>query len=1048
MNKDNGLILGLDIGSDSIGWGLIEIDENRCPSHIVDAGVRIFQAGMDGDIASGKAESRCANRRNKRMIRKQLARRKRRMRKLKNFLQKNNFLPSGNDIGRIIENIDKELLKKYEADPKAVLFRDVATLHHNLPYLLRKKAIDKTVERHEFGRLMYHLAHRRGFLSNRKSAKQDDTGEVKKGIAELTKKIEETTARTLGEYFSSLDPEEDRIRARWTSRQMYIDEFNLLCERQKTLISEKQKKALFKIIFYQRKLKNTKHLVGNCVLEPEEKRCPWYRNEAQQFRIYQTINNLRVMISDSEERELSSEEWRILSDALNGHTKQLDKDGNLNISKAKTLLKLPKTARLSIEKGGEKKIKGNVINAKMIKIFGEKWFRFSDQEREEVLQDLRSYTNQKALARRAMKRWGLNEEQASDLSETILPDEYCSLSLKAINKLLPKLEEGISYSTAVKQTYPEQFEPHNNVCDLILPVNKVFDRLRNPVVNRCLTETRKIVNAVIKKYGKPDTIRIELARDIKNSKREKDHIIKIQRDNENTRSEAKRKIFDELRIGNPSGDEILKVILANECNWECPYTQRVITPNSLIGQNPQFDVEHIIPYSRSLDNSFANKTLCYMEENRNVKQNKTPYEAYSGNKDKYDRIIMSVSKFKGPFAKEKNNRFLMTSEEVENRFEDFSSRQLNDTRYSTKEAMKYLGLLYGGIVDKSGERKIQALSGGITYIVRSFLGMNNILGDGVKNRDDHRHHAVDAIAIAMTDHSIVKKITDMAKRLEKEQVFSKKRFRIDEPISPYKKFYNELKAVIHKIISSHHISKKVRGALHEESIYGETPENGVVSIKKSLDSITDKDVGKIIDPAIKKIVEDKLSELGVKNPSKAFSSKENLPVLRKKDGSVSNTIKSVKIQTNLQTTELKKNGHIRHVKLGNNHHMEIVAVLDKDGNEIKWEGYPVSLFDAKQRLKNGEPLIKKDFGAGRKFKFSLCCGDIIQRINNDAKELFVIRTVPQSKQIMFVRINDSRKQNEIKESKEWFSAHPDSLRKANYNKIMINTLGEIRTAND
>ncbi|MFA7185849.1 MAG: type II CRISPR RNA-guided endonuclease Cas9, partial [Victivallales bacterium] len=605
MNSNT--VLGLDIGTNSLGWALFKQNTNGQIANFIDIGSRIFEAGMDGDISSGNAESKAKKRRDKRSIRRSIARRKRRMEKLKKALQQNNLLPDNAHFNESIEKLDEELLQKYSTETKTQM-PSKEILSHTLPFYIRARALDMRLTPHELGRALYHLAQRRGFQSNRKETSNEDEGVVKQGISELREKIKEAGARTLGEYFAYINPTRERIRGLWTSRDMYIDEFNKVCDAQADSLSLELRKYLYNSIFFQRKLKNQKNLIGSCILEPNKKRCSWYRPEAQTFRLLQSINNLRVKLPDEPERELSSEEWPLLRDALEGISGKLDKNGNLTFAKAKTLLSLPRGSKFSVEEGGEKSLKGNAINAKLYGIFGERWKIFSEAEKEAVLMDIHSYEKDSALVLRAQNAWGLSKEKAEELANVRLPEEYCNLSLKAVSKLLPDMEEGLSYSEAVKKHYPEQFKADCKTFALLPQVSEFNDDLRNPAVHRCLSETRKIVNSIIAQYGKPDLIRIEVARDLKKSNKEKKNLIKKNRENEKQREAAKRKIFNELKIENPSRDDVLKVLLAEECGWKCPYTQKCISINSLLTE-PQYDIEHIIPFSRCLDDSFANKTL-------------------------------------------------------------------------------------------------------------------------------------------------------------------------------------------------------------------------------------------------------------------------------------------------------------------------------------------------------------------------------------------------------------------------------------------------------
>src|SRR5207247_2916740 len=146
-------------------------------------------------------------------------------------------------------------------------------------------------------------------------------------------------------------------------------------------------------------------------------------------------------------------------------------------------------------------------------------------------------------------------------------------------------------------------------------------------------------------------------------------------------------------IKEPKPDDHRKFLLAEECHWQCPYTGRTISMNALFGPEPQFDIEHIIPFSRSLDNSFHNLTLCYVPENRSVKGNKTPHQAYSGDEARYEAILDRVKKFAGErrTVSEKLKRFSMDDDQLENFLEEFRNRQLNDTAYASALAGKYLG---------------------------------------------------------------------------------------------------------------------------------------------------------------------------------------------------------------------------------------------------------------------------------------------------------------------------------------------------------------------
>ncbi len=1056
MRFNDDLVLGLDLGTNSLGWALLrkEVGSNQ-PTHIVDAGVRVFEAGMDGDIASGRAESRCAERRDARSIRRNLARRRRRMLKLQHLLQKYSLLPEGDDIEVIILKLDEEARKYCRSINQETRPSD-KVIAHTYPYYLRCLALDSELPPYLLGRAIYHLAQRRGFWSNRKSLTDSEEGVVKEGISQLSKDMDEAGARTLGEYFAYVDPTKTRIRKRWTARSMYKDEFTQIMKMQSELLTDAQVKQIEKAIFFQRKLKSVKHLIGHCSLEKNKIRCPWYRIEAQQFRILQNLNNLRVTEFDGTLRDLSQEEYSKLLVILNAETDDLDKNGNIKITKARKLISLPKGATFSIEAGGEKSLKGNRTLAAVKRVFGDRWDEFSDSDQEKMIHDLHSFEKEKPLIKRAMNVWKLTPEKAVEFAAIRLEADYCNLSLKAIKRLNPLLREGMAYSEAVKEVYPDSFKSDGIVHDHLPMLNTASLDLRNPVVERCLTELRQVVNSVIRKYGKPGSVRVELARDIKRSNKEKKSLIKKNRELEKERNIARNEIETEFPAYKPNRDDILKIQLAKECNWICPYTGRGIGLKALLGTHPQFEIEHIIPRSRSLDDSYINKTLCYTEEN-SKKGNRTPYEAYHDTKQ-YDDILNRVTSFNGRLSGRKLELFEMQPDEVEKQFADFSSRHLNDTRYASKEAAAYLGLLYGGVNSAiDGKRRVNVLSGGLTYNIRSMYNMNNILGDGdLKTRDDHRHHAVDAVAIAMTSNATVQKLSKHALSLE-ESGNNYIHFSMGDgkPVENWDSFLDDLEETIDKIKVSHHISKKVRGSFHKETFYSKEHDftkNGkeikVRHVRTPVEALSIKDIDRIVDSGIQKAIIEKLTQLGMTDPKKAFKEPENHPVLKSSDGRTRIPIHKVKIRRTQNTITVGEGKRQRNVVTSNNHHMMIYAELDDQGDEIKWHGEVVTMLEARQRLISGKPVINKVNEKNKKFKMTVRRGDVFELDVKGNREQVLVRAISEAKTISFVRINDARLKRDIMNSHEWFFKQPNTLRTSNPIKYTITPLGELRRAND
>jgi CRISPR-associated endonuclease Csn1 len=1075
-NGNDKTILGIDLGANSVGWALVSVRDGSTQG-IVRAGSRVFEAGVEGDLESGREQSRNQKRRQARLQRRQIWRRARKSSKIFRILQRWGLLPQGESKlpeqrQQLLTALDLQITTSawFQNHSKAA---NVPQPEQVMPYLLRTAAMDEQLDPFHFGRALYHLAQRRGFLSNRKESgkkakdEKEETGKVKEGIAALHEQIKTTGARTLGEFFSRVDPAAQRIRTRWTARTMYAHEFEAIWDAQARYDAERyteaKKKALRLALFHQRPLSFPRNLVGECDLEKSQKRAPAHLLLSQRFRLLDKLNNLTVLPPGEKERALTPEErQRVLA--------ELETNGDAKFSALRKLLELKKGARFNLEEGGEEKIPGNRTNSALLKVFEERWEKFAPQEKDAVVEYIWSFEKAGKLKTAAMKRWGLSEAKAEELADTALENDYFSLSRRAMQKVLPSLETGMPYAEARRNLYPEQWAKSEPL-PFLPPVLFACKNLRNPAVTRSLTELRKVVNAVIRKHGKPDEIRIELARDLRNSRGERERQWKAGRDNQKLREEAVRKILDSMKGYKPSGTEILRVRLAQECGWKCPYTGNPISMNALVGGETRFDLEHIIPFSRSLDNSFSNLTLCDADHNRNVKKGRTPGEAYGSDADAYQQILERVRAFRSKFRDAKLRRFLMTSEDVSDHLRNFTSRQLNDTRYSTRLAADYLALLYGGRSDAEGKLRIRATAGQVTSMLRDEWKLNVILNDGQtsgggsvrKSRDDHRHHAVDAIVTALTDDRTIAMLSRAA-----ELAPSAGRRRFAPVQAPWNNFVDSVREEVEKMVVSHRVSKRVRGPLHEETIYssplpGSAPLSGKAGkksagtfefrVRKPLVALTANEADAIADPAVKRLVLEKLAQFPGTPPKDVFSAEKDLPFLTAKDGRRI-PIRKVRVRKAVPAIPVGKGTKLRHVKPESNHHVEIYAELDEKGRETGWTGAVVPLLDAVRRKQAGDPIFKKDHGPATEYKFSLAPGEAIECLdeNRGGRRLFHVRGCTQlsagSVQIFLAPLEDARQKNEIVEDALYLRPVPNTLKRWEARKVQVTALGDVEESHE
>jgi len=991
--------LGIDLGTNSIGWALIEFDKDQ-PCGLIDSGVRIFQEAVDVKTKIPKNQER----RGARAARKLVSRRKMRRNALRNLLKSNSLLPQ-----------DQSELEKFFSETE--------------PYALRKQGLDEELTLFEFGRIIYHLDQRRGFLSNRKAKDKKEEGKVKEGISQLKSAIGNDKYRTLGEFLVTQPTQ----RKRYTDRGMYRHEFEMLWTAQQAfhpqILTPELKDRIHKIIFFQRPLKLQRDLIGKCTFEPTRKRAAKALLPAQRFRILQDINNLKVLNPINREmRDLTVDERELLFDVL-------ENAKTLTWNSARKKLGLHEGEKFNLELGNKSKLIGNRTACDLRNIVGKTcWNDWDSEQRNQLVTDILTIDHEDGFLRRMKEHWHFNDETAEKLLNLELESGYMNLSLKAVNKILPYLEKGELYDKAclsagyIHSVPDAPIEPEEK---LGTPVE-----LRNPVVQKALWETRKVVNALIKKHGRPEVIRIEMARDIKLSQKQRQDVQKRQIKQRDENERINEILRDEFNFQQPSRDDRIKYQLWEECSHICPYTGKPISREMLF--SPEVDVEHILPYSQSLDDSYMNKTLCLAKENRQVKRNRSPYEAYHTNEEKYQEMLLRLSKMKS-MSYFKRRKF----EQKEINTDEFIERQLNDTRYICTEVKKYLKQL-GVNVDVS--------KGFATAQLRRKWRLNDILPppkDVMKGRfvekirTDHRHHAIDAIVTACTTRGLFQRLSRESKQSYAHYGIGDGRLKMDPP---WLVFNEEVQEAIDEIIISHAPLRKIHGALHEETAYGlvgEGKKKGMLSMvyRVRLDGITLAQVKKIRDETVKELALNRLEEFDG-NLKKAFGDIEN-PLLHK-DGKT--PIHTFRILTEMSEVSMHgiskgQDKQYKYFAYGSNHHVEIF-----ENTKGKRQGRFVTTFEAARRvrrLKKKSPIDMNpspEWGDGWRFITSLHINDMVEFEEGDVKRIYRVQMLSDP-QITF-RLHTAATLNEKSEV----------LRK-NHNvfrgrKINIDPIGNVIDAHD
>ena len=959
-------VLGLDLGVTSVGWALIKADVNEknqtlindegqiVGANIFGAGVRIFPATTEDKTNAPKNHKRRSSRGQRRLVMRKAKRR--------------------NELRDLL--IASGLLPQIEPAASADVFEKLGD-----PYLIRVRALDQKLEPFEVGRAIYHLSKRRGFLSNRKSGTSGEDGKVLGGIKAVREEIEKAGYRTLGELFASKGVvkyekstyEENKFekkRKHFTHRSMSENEFELIWAAQNifhsAVLTGALKSQIKNIIFYQRPLKSQRGLIGKCTFEPDKKRCDLARQEAQRVRYWQDINNLQL-------QDATTLNWRPLS------PEQKERLGNelehieiLKYEKLRKILKIGDPVRVNLETN-DKKIKGNTTayyfrNA--LKKTTRQWHSFNEEEQNRLIEEMFRIDNELALKRRLGEFWGFDDAAIEKLEGVWhrLEDGYSRLSLKAIRKVLPLMIEGQRYDEAVTKIYGDHRKVFGN--DDFQKLELPPKDLRNPIVFKALCETRKVVNAIIREYGRPDEIRIEMARDLKLTKIQKERLIKQQNENKKENERAEEFFRVRFNLENISGTDKLKYRLWRESGERCPYTGKPIPPEALLDDG-LVDIEHIIPYSRCFDDSYMNKTICDAKFNREIKKNQAPGEIYDHESQKFFELMERVKNM--PNAKLR--KFEMTKDEIEHpekydkNKRDWAGRMLSDTRYICKEVRGYLRQLYPYSPDES--KYVQVVAGGATANLRHVWHLNAILSGGdveEKNRRDHRHHAIDAIVVALCDRGLYQYISKLAGR--NRELMKRKLSGFSDP---WDGFLTDVETAMNSLTVSHAPTRRIRGQLLEETAYGATNMPGVYVVKKSLESLTPAGVKSIVDTTVKELVEVRLSQFDG-DMKKAFTE----PLFHK-DGKT--PIRNVRLTVTMSPETLvgikdESGKEYKYYPLAGNHHVKIYENLETDERKAVL----VPRFYAAQR--GWKP---NDLGSNWRLLFSLCANDYIEFLGDDGE---------------------------------------------------------------
>lgn len=491
-------ILGIDTGTNSLGWAIVKKETNEY--HLLDKGVNIFQEGVK--IEKGIESSKAAERTMHKATRVRYYRIKLRKIRLLRILSDNQLCPP-------LTSTELSAWRLKKIYPKNELFMHWQSTDDNVdknPYACRHKCLHEKLDltnltdKYTLGRAFYHMIQRRGFLSNRKDQTSDDTGKVKEGISSLTEEMNKAGYEYLGDYFYHLYNNGKKIRNHYTARkEHYLSEFKAICKKQS--LSQDLVSKIEKAIFDQRPLKSQKGQVGKCVFEKNKTKCPSSHPMYEEFRMLSFINNIKIQTpKDDELRPLNKEERStIMPLFFRKSKKQFDFEDiakklapkkQYGFSKKATDSEMPYLFNYPMDTS----VSGCPVTAALKDIFGDNWIDgisevytlSKGKASQEIVNDiwhvLFFYSDTSKLVQFAKVRLQLNDNEAKAFSEITIPSAYAALSMKAICKILPYLRRGLIYSHAVFL---------GNLCEVMPSYEWSIKEMREAAIDNIIREMTK-----------------------------------------------------------------------------------------------------------------------------------------------------------------------------------------------------------------------------------------------------------------------------------------------------------------------------------------------------------------------------------------------------------------------------------------------------------------------------------------------------------------------------------------------------------------------------
>ena len=819
----DGIIFGIDVGIASCGWAVINTHQNK----IIAMGSRCFEKSEDND-----RKLLNVTRREKRGSRRLTVRHQGRMRQVRKLIQEYKLL----------------------CDPSHEHFHRKAPD----PWEARIKGLDQRLTKDEVASVLMHIAKHRGFKSNRKGDANDtEGGKVKRAVADLEKYSGERTYPQVlmdwGEKRKRNRPDDYKLTP---PRSMIEDEAREIISKQREKGAEwatqEFEERFINAAFYQIDLRSSEGMVGKCIHEKERPRTSRFSYSYEKYRLLESLIHKCKISNGQNEYLLTPEQLKVAVDGF----------GNRSGLTFQQLRKLLKDNKLGLPDDHR------FVNAKT-----------PEEEKNEEVTTVKSrastgsYTLRKALPKDEWKRLTENPHILDEIAEIItfneslkeiqeklsglpLDPETVDLLMDAVDKGGFKSFKGAGHisSKAARNLIPEMLKGKNyhDAC-VSVGYNPTASRevklgeVGSAVAKRSVIEAIKQVAFLVHEYGRPERISIELMREVGKSAKVRGEITAANNRRTSEKKNNKTQFLEETQQIDCSDDALERFELLKEQGYQCPYCEKPLRSSMIVSDQPQVEIEHIYPLSRSADNTYQNKVLSCITCNQD-KRDRTPWEWIGGNNEVWAQFEARVNlmyptsstKKRGENKKREKKKRLL-DKTFNEREQNFINRNQVDTSYAARALTTKLTEMY----PEEG-RYVFAIPGPITGMVRkSWLKQH-----WKKDRNDDRHHAMDALIVALIDSKILPKVT---REHQKYEELGRYKFNLNVP-PPWDTFPEDaIEAYNSDWLVCRTENRRVRGALHEETIRRmrvDDDDNEIYYERKSIDDLTANHIKLIPDPVI------------------------------------------------------------------------------------------------------------------------------------------------------------------------------------------------------